>query len=73
MAVGQPDSASLGRGGGRLSRYDLVLAVLPVAFAVAAAAGHLSAVPLQLALACASLFGGVLVADALFVNPPVER
>lgn len=74
MPVTQTDSIGSGRlSEESLSRYDLVLVVLPLLFVLATAAGALSTIPMRVALASASLFGGVLVADALFVNPPVRR
>ena len=57
-------------GAAAVSRYDLVLAVVPVAFLLAFAAGLLSSIPLYAAMAIGSLAGTVAVADALFVNPP---
>ena len=53
-----------------VSRYDLVLAVVPVAFLLAFAAGLLSSIPLHAAMAIGSLAGTAAVADALFVDPP---
>lgn len=71
MVVGHFDSS--GTGIGRLSRYDLVLVAVPVAFLLAATAGTLASVPLRVALSFASLFGAALVADALFVHPPIDH
>lgn len=60
-----------GRGGDRpLHRYDLVLAVIPLAFALALTADVALAVPTPAALAVASALGGLAVVDALFVHPP---
>ncbi|MFB6119288.1 hypothetical protein [Halosegnis sp.] len=55
-----------------VSRYDLVLAVVPVAFLLAVGGGLLSSVPLHAAMAVGSLVGAAAVADALFVTPPGE-
>jgi hypothetical protein len=52
------------------TRYDLVLAVVPLAFAVALVAGLLSPVSVHAALAAAGVVGVAAVVDALFVNPP---
>jgi len=52
------------------TRYDLVLAVVPLAFVVALVAGLLSSIPTHGALAAAALVGTAAVVDALFVNPP---
>lgn len=54
------------------SRYDLVLAVVPLAFVGALAAGLLAPVSVHGALAAAALVGTVAVVDALFVNPPEQ-
>jgi hypothetical protein len=53
-----------------LSRYDIVLAVIPTIFVIAILLGHLVSVSLQTAVAFGSLLGVVAVVDALFVNPP---
>jgi len=52
------------------TRYDLVLAVVPLAFAVALVAGLLVPVSVHGALAAAGVVGTAAVVDALFVNPP---
>lgn len=53
-----------------LSRYDLVLAVIPLAFVLGVFASGLLSVSMQVGMAMASALGGVAVLDALFVNPP---
>jgi len=55
-----------------VSRYDLVLAVVPVALLLGLAAGLLSSIPLHAAMAVGSLVGAAAVADALFVDPPTN-
>lgn len=62
--------AALGRS---LSRYDLLLAVIPAAFACSLAAGQLLSVPSSNAMAAASVVGALVLADALFLNPPRLR
>lgn len=52
------------------TRYDLVLAVVPLAFAVALVAGLLAPVSVHGALAVGALIATAAVVDALFVNPP---
>lgn len=52
------------------TRYDLVLAVVPLAFIVALVAGLFSAVSVHGALAAAALVGAAAVVEALVVNPP---
>lgn len=74
MSVEHPDSSNTSRVGvNELSRYDVLLIALPAAFMLAALTGLLSSVPMRTALVGASLFGGVVLTDALFINPPVER
>lgn len=54
------------------SRYDLVLAAIPIAFlfALAGAAGGL--VDVTTAVALASVGSAAALVDALFVNPPLD-
>ena len=56
---------------GQLTRYDLVLAVIPVALLAASLVHVVLSVPFVAALASAALVSGIAVADALFVHPPV--
>jgi hypothetical protein len=56
-----------------LSRYDLTLLVIPLAFLCALAVGSALPVPTLVSLVGASLFGAVVVTDALFLNPPTAR
>ena len=57
---------------GSVSRYDVVLALLPLAVLLPAVVSGLLGVSLQVALAAGSLFGVAVIVDALFVNPPTE-
>lgn len=52
------------------SRYDVVLAAIPLAFLAAALAATVGPVSLQAAIRGATVLGVLVVADALFVNPP---
>lgn len=54
----------------RGSRHDLVLAVIPAAFLLAALVATSPSVPASAALAAASVVGGVAVLVALFLHPP---
>lgn len=54
------------------SRYDLLLAVIPVVFLCGLVASVLLDAPLQLGLTAASMVSVGLIADGLFRNPPVE-
>jgi predicted Kef-type K+ transport protein len=53
-----------------LTRYDLVLTVIPVALLVTVGAAELFGLPNRAALAGGALVGLVALADALFWNPP---
>lgn len=53
-----------------LSRHDLVLVAIPVAFLFALVAGRLLAVPVQGSMTVAAAVGAIAMADALFLNPP---
>lgn len=54
----------------RLSRYDLVLLVVPLAFVVAALASAFVGVSTHSALTGAALVGAAAVVDGLFRRPP---
>ncbi|WP_164471709.1 hypothetical protein [Halosimplex salinum] len=54
----------------RLSRYDLLLLVIPAAFLFALVGSTVSSFPLSAFMAAASVVGALAVADGLFVNPP---
>lgn len=58
---------------GPLSRYDLVLFVIPLAFLFALVLGAALPVPTSAALVGAALCGVAVVTDALFLNPPTAR
>ncbi|MFB6084581.1 MAG: hypothetical protein ABEJ94_10085 [Halorientalis sp.] len=70
------DNSGSGRIGSQtldsLSRYDLVLALVPVAFLVSVVLGNLLSVPFRTTLAGASAIGALTLLDALFVNPPIR-
>lgn len=54
------------------SRYDLHLAVVPVAFLVALLVGAAVDAPLRIRLASAALASLVPLVDGLFLNPPTD-
>lgn len=56
--------------GSDLSRYDVLLATIPVLLAVAWLIGQVSAVPLWTAMAVGAFAALPLVADGIAVNPP---
>lgn len=53
-----------------LTRYDLLLLVIPATFLVALVASQVSSFGLSTLLAAASVVGAIAVVDGLFVNPP---
>jgi hypothetical protein len=67
------DDDSLARPFDRLSRYDLVLAVVPVGFLLAALVGRILSLSASGTLALGSAVGLVAVLDALFLSPPTRR
>jgi len=56
-----------------ISRYDLVLTVIPVVLVVAVLANAFLGIPFEAAVACGAGLSLALVVDALFVHPPVDR
>lgn len=56
----------------RASRHDLVLAVIPATFLVAALLGLTLSVSATTAVTAAAVLSGLAVMDALFFNPPRE-
>jgi len=57
---------------GQLSRYDLVLAAVPLLFAVPLALHAALAVPFYPAVGASAGVSAALVVDALFLNPPID-
>lgn len=53
-----------------LSRYDLLLAFVPVAFVFAALVGRILSLSASGTLALGSLLGMLAVVDGLFLSPP---
>lgn len=64
------DISLQGSSSGGLSRHDLVLVAIPVAFVVSLFLGQLLSVPVEGSMTVAAAVGAVAMADALFVNPP---
>jgi hypothetical protein len=56
-----------------LSRYDLVLAVIPAAFVVALLSTLVFSIPLRTTLPPSSLVGVLALADTLYLNPPLDE
>jgi hypothetical protein len=56
-----------------VSRYDLVLAVIPAVFLAAGLLGELISLPPTLTALLAGALGSLAVVDALFINPPREQ
>ena len=55
-----------------LSRYDLVLAAIPLVFAVGLTVHTLGALSLQLAVSVGAVTSTLLLVDAIYLNPPVD-
>ncbi|WP_336003245.1 hypothetical protein [Halorientalis halophila] len=55
-----------------LTRYDLVLALIPAVFLLSVVLAHFLGIPMRTALLGASSVGGLALLDALFVNPPTR-
>lgn len=64
----RPDEQSAKRP--TLTRYDLVLSLLPVALLLTAGVAELLGLSTRAALVAWSVVGVVALADALFLNPP---
>lgn len=58
---------------GQLSRYDLLLAVIPLVFALALAAYTLLPIPYHLAVSVGAAANATLLADALYFNAPTAE
>ncbi|MFC4408757.1 hypothetical protein [Haloarchaeobius iranensis] len=56
-----------------VSRYDLVLGVIPLLWLAAAAFSVATAFPLHLLTAAVGVGSSIVVADALFVHPPTRE
>ena len=65
-----PGVAQLRRLVSTVSRWDLLLASIPMAFAVAATAIHALGLPLEAGLALAGVVGALVLVDGLFLRPP---
>ena len=55
-----------------LTRYDMVLTLIPLAFIVVALAAGVSGVSFHAALAGGSALSAAVLVDALFLNPPID-
>lgn len=53
-----------------LSRYDAVLAAIPLVFALVFSAQALVPLSFRLAIAAGSVLSGLLLLDAMYLNPP---
>lgn len=56
--------------GRQISRYDLILAVIPAAFLLAFVASQVVPVSTRVLLTGATTVGALALVDGLFVNPP---
>lgn len=65
-----PGFARLRRTVSATSRWDLLLAIIPLAFASAATASTALGVPLEAGMLAASVIGLFALVDGLFLRPP---
>jgi len=55
-----------------LSRYDIILVAIPLAFLAALLTGQILSLPMQATVVVGAALGALAVVDALFVNPPKQ-
>ncbi|WP_256296776.1 hypothetical protein [Haloarchaeobius salinus] len=55
-----------------VSRYDLVLGVIPLTWLAAAVGASVTRLPVHLLVAAAGLVCSLVLVDALYVHPPTE-
>ena len=55
------------------TRYDLLLAIVPVAFAVALVAASVLGISMVQAMLIAAPIGVFVIIDACYLNPPVDQ
>jgi hypothetical protein len=70
VSVSAFDHETLGALVDRVSYYDLVLAVIPLAFLASALVSEVLSLSGTTTIAAASVVAGLAVVDALFFNPP---
>ncbi|WP_235019789.1 hypothetical protein [Natrialba sp. INN-245] len=56
-----------------VNRYDLLLAIVPVVFAVALVGAGVFGVSLEAAMVVAAIVGVVVIVDACYLNPPTGQ
>ncbi|MDQ2050846.1 hypothetical protein RBH26_10160 [Natronolimnohabitans sp. A-GB9] len=57
----------------KASRYDLLLGIIPVVFAVALVVAHVLSVSVVQAMFVAAAIGVLVVIDACYLNPPIDQ
>ncbi len=67
------DDTPVARPFDRLSRYDLVLSIVPIGFVLAALVGRILSLSASGTLALGAAVGLLAVVDALFLSPPTDR
>jgi|GEM_PF-2150946 len=68
----RPQSSFWKRLVGQLSRYDLLLAAIPLVLALSLAVYAIFAIPFEMALAGGALISVLCIADALYFHPPTD-
>ena len=53
-----------------IGRYDLLLAVIPLAFTVAVAVAGALGLPVEIGIVAAGVVGSIVLLDGLFLRPP---
>ena len=53
-----------------ISRYDLLLAIIPLAFTVTVAIAGVIGLPVEIGIVAAGVVGLIVLLDGLFLRPP---
>ena len=55
------------------NRYDFLLAIVPVAFAVALVVANVASVSILESTVVAAIVGALVIVDACYLNPPTDQ
>jgi uncharacterized transporter YbjL len=67
-----PNGTPVEQFAGQLSRYDLLLAAIPLVLGLGTIVGTLPTVPFHLGVGVGAAVSALLVADAVYFHPPTE-
>ena len=56
-----------------ITRYDLILASIPLVFVAAVIVASVASLPMNVAVIGGAVVGAIVLSDALFLNPPTGR